>query len=258
MIERTTRLVAIAAASLYAAGILIVNLYLVRFGAVDFDQLRPRYILTGLLAVLPIAFSVLYPLFGVNFRLTADFPGKQLRRFFIVFTASVPMVPYFVLTGDVLQSLGLWITGVYTAAFAAMAILYATNHLDLLEDVGIKLPTARSKTAPIFNIRKMSIFVGVGGAVVMGALFAIQFAANIYPHVPAQLGGGQPVRATLYFDATDESVASLLSATGTNAPDGSVAAALIAELSDDWLLTTDDQRTIRVNKAKVSGMELHP
>lgn len=217
MAEKITKSAALVVAVSYALGVLISNQYLVTLGVSDFASLKPKYIITGLWTILLIvlaALPVLMPMAAVK-----SYPNRNKyfisAVFFVVACAFLVAFEPFVfmllgsdisvksvLDGTATQRQIVESNLFYTACFKLIVVVW----------VGVSLTAfmiARAKRLTNTNIRSKhfgATIYAVIGLFVCATLGAAthNVAVDIYSHIPAASGGGQPTIGRLILNKDGE------------------------------------------------------
>lgn len=216
-IENTSKLILVVVAVLYSLGLIVTNSYLLSFGITEFGLLRPRFVLTGALSVLPLAvglFSCYLACFVTAMFLEIVFkgPSTYLIRLIIFYVISlvfsVLMFFYPVFFWSLGGSQSLWVAvamgiiGVYpyfiigfSEVFEPMILSRISNGDDLQPNV--VLPKWHQLIRQMGKLN--SGVIGFGGFVII-CLYMGVMVRGIFPSVPQQFGGGEPRTVVLVLD----------------------------------------------------------
>jgi hypothetical protein len=194
--ESLLKLAAAVAAAIYALGLVIVNLYLLRFGVAEFNLLRPRFIITGVLAL--VALTLPYVCIAVLAWLWRAMSQPKLaiwRRLYGI-TLSIPialmciLAPFVVYTTPIfglhaLQALGLYAISVIVGVYIVVAVRWTKE---------IQKPGWRPTHPDADPWLGRTLALGSSRAGVVGflLLYTFYFASVVYPHAPEPLGGSRP------------------------------------------------------------------
>lgn len=217
--EKTGKVSFVVLALLFALGLIITNTYLLQFGLSEFGLLRARFVLTGLLAVIPtmvnlaclviaylvtrdvnrhftrksqqfknsaavlilILVGIVLPIviLGVVYR-KADFTDRRILDALLIWSIGfLPILPFFLLAIDRLVN-----------AFRRRQAGVFEIETELLET-----PARKSTSLPVV----LSTFFVAIGLLIAGLIYLELFVRHIYPDVPEQFGGGQPHVVLLLF-----------------------------------------------------------
>lgn len=187
----------------YGTGLLVVNAYLLSFGASDFNLFRARFIFTGLLVLSVVSISVAFPVSAaalfVSFWRGPKGLGKgksQHKKIEValnwdsllvgIMMLAVPYVIFvFALRQTVWNGLqGYWVSATTGGiiAFAWFAFIRRARHAERPKG------TRKQTSPPAWTVyTAISIFL-----LPYTAWMFIYFAQQVFPHVPSQLGGAEP------------------------------------------------------------------
>jgi hypothetical protein len=213
--EKITKSAALVVAISYALGVLISNQYLVTLGVSDFASLKPKYIITGLWTIFLImlaALPVLMPMAAVK-----SYPHRNKYFisviFFVVACAFLVVLEpfiFFLLGSDIrLKSV---LDGTATERQIAESNLFYTACLKLIAVVWVGILftasiIARAKRLANTSSKHFSVTIyAVIGLFVCATLGAAthNVAVDIYNHIPAASGGGQPTVGRLILNKDGE------------------------------------------------------
>jgi hypothetical protein len=205
-IDSIARLVGGMAVICYGTGLIVVNIYLMRFGVSDFNLLRTRFIFTGLLVVLMVTLATMLPLSAYHLckeawigAISSDDAGRPARHPSLLLRLNSVLVGLLLaLLPLMLNRFGLrqsWAAAaeeyVFAAVLGAFALVGRSARASRRgPSSGTDDPpgpaeerTARQSPWVVYVILGCFVFPYL-------ALVVILFTANVYPTVPAQLGGG--------------------------------------------------------------------
>jgi hypothetical protein len=201
------RRVAVVAGLFYVLGFLTTNAYLYKLGVSDFSLLRTRFILTGVLTLVPLMLALVWGIYAAFDMTVYGRPGGLSRSAYLyIFTdIAVPFGLYFLLFAYVAEN------DVVTAArdAALLAGVCAFLVLTLLTALALYRKSERRPLSHLVyrgeppNLEQFSqrfgvpsavlesMVFGVGG-VLLGLAYISIFGYQFYPALPEQLGGGRP------------------------------------------------------------------
>jgi hypothetical protein len=223
-IDSLTRMITFIALASYAIGLVVVNGYLFGLGISDFELLRPRFVMTGLLVLSTLAvvtYGLLYAgwllLHQVFARSRIDFVWRLLSLAKAAIGVGLPWVVLrYVLRQDTFTALVLyWFTGVLglIVLHAAFSLGPGKSWLDRNQEEWRKKREARKRSARGSRMRTrrdvpswVSRFALPVFLVPYLFMYFAIFATDVYPSVPEQFGGGRPkaVRFLVKSDAVDQ------------------------------------------------------
>jgi hypothetical protein len=216
-IESATKAAAGAAAIAYAVGLIVVNYYLLPFGASDFNLFRARFVFTGLLFLAIVAISTGAPWAALNLMTLArrgrDAAKKVVgaKRRVAVWLIRVDMI----LCGLLLLviPLALFVFVLKQPLLSGVAIYFSAGVAGGI--VGLMLwfvrtPHRRPQGAGLFDLGSPLRMKGVMVALLMVFLIPylaftlVLFARQVYPRVPEQLGGARSKPVILLLNPDDQ------------------------------------------------------
>lgn len=257
-LDHVTKLAGAAAIGLYVLGLLIVNTYLFGLGVSDFSVLRTRFVLTGLLALLPPLALLFLALLAAS--VVTDFgelwdrdeKPKQFQ------TRSM-----LILRAILLATLPLALISQFDEYGIGPNLILPDRILLLMAPIFVMAMVL--SMSPIFDnddMNKMSGFqfsVMVLGSVMFAGIFGIGyldgFANDVYPKVPEQFGGGKPKTVQLLFASGSEPLAEKLGL----APAEPVS--LLWETENVYVVReagNDDAPVLQIDRDAVSAVLLLP
>ena len=220
--EQIARTLVIGIAVAYAVGLVVVNAYLAQYGIAEWGLLRSRFVLTGILAVVPIvvAFSLVRAASQVVIRwmpLQQDANWGEFLGRSIVVLAIVVLVPG-VLYVTLLGNMGVTTSLIQTAFWMALAPGVLAWSMYLGRSIHISEPPTHSSTTssvgthPKYS-KSSKIVMMIGEAftnTTILSLFAVIWClgyANVfvnrsYANIPEQFGGGKPRPIEMLFDTS--------------------------------------------------------
>jgi hypothetical protein len=240
-IETAVKILGVGVGFLYGSGLLMVNFYLLQFGATDFSVLRTRYAFSGVYVLITFA------LFSASgfYAASSELGGRE--PFWVrALLATAPIFAYRMLVlvaplpGD--HSMAgakpyLWIFPVSLLSFCASSCV---------EYWRVKSRSDRSY-GPV---------LGSFTLLLVGFLMAIAFTAyEVYPRIPAQFGGGLSVRARIAI-ANDSQ--SQLTSLGLSFPPASTASFPLDIIHDgeSYVVVRTNRGLIQVDRKSVVGISV--
>ena len=262
--ESTVRLAGILAVVLYAVGMVIVNLYLTHIGVSDFTVIRVKFILTGIVSLLPLAVMIgailISPIWtnsnhensaalGIWGRFKAEPEERTPTVLTLLLGVSINVLIFVALQVPILL--------IVLSCFATL--LYATFAVDQFTD-NILRPSLSFKNPELPTSRRIiTISLRLFLPLVFIYIYLSLFASLIYPSIPESLGGGEPRSVRLIASPDDRK---LLSSIGIGFSDNPAVSdeMLIVWLGTDRLIvkigTQDDSPLVELDKALVNGFYL--
>jgi hypothetical protein len=259
-IEGALRVFAGSALLAYVMGLVITNVYLVRFGATNFDLVRPRFIYTGAVFLMFLAVGALAPAFvqslaRSHLRYRLETPNATSTPVLAV-ALLIPPALYLAAPatlGDVDRSnAAAW--GAWTLAMYGMA--YACGRVSRRTFYTFRVPESRRGPIPAWILGGAGSVIAIGLVASCLALFSNRFLATI----PQQFGGARPIDVQFIVKSTQVPALTTLGfriAGRNRLVSTTTTAALILE-GPDYYLVRVSQRTVRFNKALVQGIRSPP
>ena len=200
-IEDLTKLAAGALAACYAIGLLAVNTYLLPYGVSDFNLFRVRFILTGLLVVGTIVFSVTLPLLIVAMIISRKKIGDTQLSTFTTRLLELNTILVYVIFA--------FVPPIFFLLFLHLTPLrslegYSLNVLVGGILIGVSYVIVRSwKTAGSFWSKCLYILFGAFFIIAPLTYALVFFSTYVFPRVPVQWGGsqGQEVELLIKHDS---------------------------------------------------------
>ena len=206
-IETLVRRVAIVAAIFYVLGFLTTNAYLYKLGVSDFSLLRTRFILTGVLTLVPLVLALIGGIYAaLDVTVYRGGAGLSTRAYlWILADIVLPFALYFVLfsvvaENDIVTSArdAALLSGVCAiivlAVLASLALYRMSERRPLSHLFSRGRPISYDRFTERFGVPNAvveSMIFGVGGVVLFLAYVGL-FGQYFYPAMPEQLGGGRP------------------------------------------------------------------
>jgi hypothetical protein len=200
---------AVIAAMLYVVGLLTTNAYLYSLGVADFSLLRARFVLTGVVTLMPLAIALVGGLYAADeiAALGGAAAGAARVSRWVLRDVGIPVALFFLLfcflfwyaaDNDPLAA---------ARAAALLSVTCAVTVVVLLGGLAIFQLTSRRSGGSLPRRRseafgQFTAWVGIPGAVVETVVLAVAgpllvltyigwFGQYLYPVIPEQLGGGQ-------------------------------------------------------------------
>jgi hypothetical protein len=244
VLETGGKALAVAVGFLYVSGLLMVNLYLLQFGASDFSILRTRYVLSGFIVFVT----------------------------FLVLSASGLYSGYSDATGHEIITVRSLLTGLPIYAYGALQVFFplpgstehhgwwATYSPTLIKPFPIVLLSAAISMSIIYwrkkpqSERRLMPLFGIGGLILVAYTAAIPFAAyGVYPRIPAQFGGGRSFRARLAL--AKDSKTQLISLGLNASPDSELSFPVdVIHEGEDFFVLRTNTSTVQVERKAIVGL----
>ena len=253
-VEQVGKFIAGLAIALYILGLLSVNGYLLGLGVSDFSLVRARFIYTGALEILTLAFGYFLPI--VTYRkvrhiyrtVPTPFRSWRLHLFAPIFIASSIIIPVSFIAlalsvgTDNLKASELFY-GFYIVSAGLIAGILATKSLDRIEE---------TRHQEAFN-RNTAMAIEIVSLWAIGVLYAGVFMYLAYPRIPVQFGGGRPqdTRLLLTQEALDGAKELGLPIAGTSRLTDQVK--LMYEGSDSYVIRLDNGSIVQLKRNLVAG-----
>lgn len=273
--ENIAKASAAGVAVLYILGLIVVNFYLRAFGTTEYTLLRAQYIATGLLLAFPAIFAMCAPVIATMmyrhpffqkicvrltritpFRIMVPFPPQLTRWINPVFYGVLPFAFFFYFVNPcasiwarLLISLGLYVAAAVVGWGVLGLGVVVLNRSELEEPDDLP-----SEARPPITV---SLFVASLVVLVLTVGYIALFTRFVYPNVPPQFGGGQPLRVGLVL-APGSSHA--LSSLGLDCePTGITKTMDLLYESDRFLvLRSPIGHVFRVDKGVVQAIDVQP
>lgn len=171
---------AIAVAVLYVLGAIVTTIRYARYGVTSWNLFRAQYVVAGSWAVLPIAAVAAFVIV---------WQVKSEKWFFRTITG-IPLFAIFVFS--MLDSLEVFGYSALELVFAVFIVTGVCLTLDVLPSVQRMLVTGDE---PLDGGEKFALTIVV--IVFPLALYLGVFATELYPEIPAWVGGGAPISVRL-------------------------------------------------------------
>lgn len=202
-VESLTKMLGAAALLAYAAGLLVVNAYLLQFEVSDFGLFRARFVLTGTLFLSVVALATFFPVAAVV--LLVGTWGRSpwwlrhppvargaLKLDFTMGAAILVCLPFAIyrigLRQSTPDSLALYFVAAAMGGLVLLAgWLVASRHR---RDRGASNPFPAWTSVAILSVLLLPY----------SFLVVSTFATDVYPDIPEQLGGARPVAVTLLVE----------------------------------------------------------
>jgi len=190
---------------LYIVGFVITNMFLASFGAVSFDIVSTRYVLAGLMFGLFVA-AVVLPLHGLFFQLVRRH-GEPLGAI-ASHTLKYSVNTYIAIAAGVfavqsISSLPAWMTlrsfVLFHPGWVRLLTLVVVSYLvsAVLILVGVVVARRTMAKRPADYRAEYAPLAGWANFYVWAVAVAIVvplYGSQVYPYIPQQMGGGEPIR----------------------------------------------------------------
>ncbi len=203
-LDRIARVFAYIGVICYVLGLFVVNLYLIDLGTADFSLLRPRFVLAGALALVPLAMTLPPYLswYWLTFNQSEPDPSsaanrwrKRIAHFFSFLSVALLAVGGMMIAVQYLTGLDSLFRIFRTALWVQFPIMSLLTYLQLAHS-----EWRRSKNHDILEILAGYYFqVFLIGTSVF--LYIYGFSHSLYPLIAQQAGGGRPITARLVVDS---------------------------------------------------------
>jgi hypothetical protein len=210
-LQQLVQNVAVLAAILYVVGLLTTNAYLYSLGVSDFSLLRARFVLTGLVTLMPFAIALVGGLYAADdvaaFAVAGGGAGRVFR--WLLRDVAIPFALFFLLyvvlfwyaaADDVGEAVRAAALLTVTCTMLVVALLGGLAMYQVIgrHSPGIRGPRRRSRVLGQFtewiglpDPAFATVALAVGGPLLV-LTFIGWFGHHVYPEIPEQLGGGQP------------------------------------------------------------------
>lgn len=216
-IEQLVKSLAAVTAVFYVVGFLTTNAYLYKLGVSDFSLLRTRFVLTGVLTLLPLVLALVGGIYAAVDTAAFGIPGGGWSRasLWILGDVAAPFVLYVVLfwlvaDNDLVTSvrdaalLSVSCAAIVLALLASVALYRKSGRRPVSHLVYRKKSVTYDRFTGWFGIPDAvveNLFFVVAGALLLLAYIGV-FGHHFYPMIPEQIGGGRP-RVTQLLIAAD-------------------------------------------------------
>ncbi len=207
---------AAVAALFYVIGFLTTNAYLYLIGVSDFSLLRTRFILTGVLTLLPIILALVGGIYAaLDLSAQSADGGLSPRTYlWVLLDVALPFVLYFALFtlvagNDVVASardaalLSVVCAGIVLAVLTSLSLYHVSRRRPLSHLARRGQPIRYERFSARFGIPDAlveSMIFGVAGLVIFLVYIGL-FGQYFYPTFPEQIGGGRPRTAQMLIAA---------------------------------------------------------
>jgi hypothetical protein len=258
-LDDLAKIIAAVVVTLYSIGFVTIDLYLFRFGTVESEFLRTRFIQVGVAALLPATVSLLHT-YPLGEALLRRWRGRPVQR------------------AQFLRGLCLWVL-TPIEFFILLSLLRLPPHdaervvwavglavLPLLPLVALACAEAghrriiRHQFADLADLRVVLLVARVVTVLVTfssSVPYLLFFAWVVFPQVPPQIGGAEPLPARLVFSSSTTSQVQVLGLAASVSDLLSLPVELVWETSDWYLVrwhTSEGSTTARLNKGMVSAV----
>ena len=206
-VEQLIKSLAAITAVFYVVGFLTTNAYLYKLGVSDFSLLRTRFVLTGVLTVIPLVLALVGGIYAAVDTAAFGGLGRTMSRasLWALADITVPFVLYFLLFWFVADNdpvtsardaaLLSAICAVIVAAFlAALALFQRSGHRPVSHLVYHRKAVSYERFTGWFGIPDgvvECLIFAVAGPLLLFAYIGV-FGDHFYPMIPEQIGGGRP------------------------------------------------------------------
>lgn len=206
-LEPLVKSLAAITAVFYVVGFLTTNAYLYKLGVSDFSLLRTRFVLTGVLTLIPLALALMGGMYAAVDTAAFGGIGRNMSRasLWALADISVPFLLYFLLFWFVADNdpatsardaaLLSAICAVIVAAFlAALALFQRSGRRPVSHLVYRRKSVSYERFTGWFGIPDgvvECLVFAVAGTLLLFAYIGV-FGDHFYPMIPEQIGGGRP------------------------------------------------------------------
>jgi len=259
-LDDLAKIVAAVVVTLYSIGFVVIDLYLFRFGTVESEFLRTRFIQVGVAALLPATVSLLHT-YPLGEALLRRWHGRPVQR------------------AQFLRGLCLWLLTPFEF-FLILSLLQLPSHdnaeravwalglsvLPLLPLLAVACAEVghrqiiRHQFADLADLRVVLLVarvVTVLATIVSSVPYLLFFAWSVFPLVPPQIGGAEALPARLVFSSSTTSQVQELGLAASASDLMSLPVELVWETSDWYLVrwrSPEGTTTARLNKGMVSAI----
>jgi hypothetical protein len=201
-IDTATKIGAAVFVACYAIGLLEVNIYLLPYGVSDFNLLRARFVLTGLLVVGAIAVCTVCPFIAyvilryVKSSMTKTKGGRVSRLSWIpalLAPLCLLVIPYEILHSTLRQTQHNSLIEYFVNSFFGLFVLVLIQFM------------RRDAIKGMMEMRSAAVTFGISIVVIVVYIIFVStiFATYIFPRIPIQFGGarGQYVQFLIEHDS---------------------------------------------------------
>lgn len=206
-LEPLVKSLAAITAVFYVVGFLTTNAYLYKLGVSDFSLLRTRFVLTGVLTVIPLVLALMGGIYAAVDTAAFGGIGRNMSRasLWALADISVPFLLYFLLFWFVADNdpatsardaaLLSALCAVIVAAFlAALALFQRSGHRPVSHLMYRRRSVSYERFTGWFGIPDFVVerlVFAVAGPLLLFAYIGV-FGDHFYPMIPEQIGGGRP------------------------------------------------------------------
>jgi hypothetical protein len=206
-VEQLVKSLAAVTAVFYVVGFLTTNAYLYKLGVSDFSLLRTRFVLTGVLTMIPLVLALMGGIYAAVDTAAFGGLGRNMSRasLWTLADITVPFLLYFLLFWYVADN------DPVTAArdAAILSVICAVMVAAFLAALALFRRSGRRPVSHLIYRRKSVSYerftgwFGIPDGVVECLVFAVAgplllvayigvFGDHFYPMIPEQIGGGRP------------------------------------------------------------------
>jgi hypothetical protein len=261
-------ILAIGATS-YVLGILVVNLYLGKFGAITMSLVKVNYLLTGVLTLMPLLCWAVIIMIAVLLLsgegISKESKGKAyLGRkllwmlyvmifIFAIWALFKALKVRYHVEITLIEGIGHVLMALATAFFIVMLMIQLATI--------IKIPNIIIKGSSNVFLRihsKGFIVAYIFGFIVSFLVYIIYFTENIYPKIPSYLGGAKPVSVQVFVDPNSEINISFGNCKLTKKGQGVWEGKLILATEDEYLFAVKDaNEALCIRKQDVKAIKYY-
>jgi hypothetical protein len=258
-------ILAIGATS-YVLGILVVNLYLGKFGAITMSLVKVNYLLTGVLTLMPLlcwAFIIMIAILLLSGEGTFKeskgkaYIGRKLLWLLVVMLFIFAMWKLCFIALKILHveiTLYEWIDHVTAALAVVLFTVMFTMNLATI----IKIPYMSIRSRLNVLLRKVSFVVYISAVITFFPVYILNFTENIYPKIPSCLGGAKPVSVQVFVDPNSEINISFGNCKLTKIGQGVWEGKLILATEDGYLFAVKDaNEALCISKQDVKAIKYY-
>jgi hypothetical protein len=258
-LDDLAKIIAAVVVTLYSIGFATIDLYLFRFGTVESEFLRTRFIQVGLAALLPATVSLLhsYPLGEALLRRWHGRPVQRAQFLRGLCIWLLTPIEFFLLLSLLRlpphdAERAVWALGLSVLPLLPLLALACA-------EVGHRQIIRRqfSDLADLRVVLLVARMVTVLVTIVSAVPYLLFFAWVVFPQVPPQIGGAEPLPARLVFSSSTTSQVQELGLADSASDLMSLPVELVWETSDWYLVrwqAPTGTTTARLNKGMVSAI----
>lgn len=252
--DKASKFVAATIGIVYIFGIIGLNYYLWSFGVSEFSLLKTRFLFSGTLLILPILITFA-SIQIASYQL--EFPySTAIKVANFCFWMVLPII-FVIVLGLGNDQLGILERACNGVTLWFVSILVGTFGFGVLASSMLNLPIPKTSIPASIARLLWTVVYGIAFCLTF-AWYLSKFSSEIYPFVPQQFGGAQPVEISFLLgkDAID-----LTQSIGLQTEPGkklTVKVSLLFELSDSYLIKIQNGQIIELDKDIVKGVVRTP